>query len=448
MKRFVCAGFMLAASWLQGSPARCYEAAPAAQPRLRSERVKTVVQIPGLVAFWDFVAREGGGQRRFIAHVPAGAGNAYPLDAGNYVLDYWGVGRVATYADFPLLGRGPFGEAILIRKEADRDFRPFLFVPRSRLHDSPLDIKGPEVSLTVVVWATWEGGNHGLAGIWHEGTDLKMDATVGIQRVERGQRQYALFAGLSMPGTACGHISENGAASFTGPYALHKCNSGDTATAVAIDADIATLDRSWHTFATTFDHRQSEIRGWLDGRATECWVDDPARTLPLPAKAWLQGRLRRIPGQQPGEDPSFPEDQFYNPPEDVAVSARTVSETATERVQVREYPYTRVTVTEVKGPDGEWMESDRQLEAIRVNPWWYPHSIYEPKEDGSGGPFTIGRVIHSARSSGFSGWIGGVAVYHRVLAPAEMAALAGCAEPPVSVSPEKGGQVPTGPPPR
>jgi hypothetical protein len=71
MKRFVCAGFMLAASWLQGSPAQCYEAAPAAQPRLRSERVKTVVQIPGLVAFWDFVAREGGGQRRFIAHVPA-----------------------------------------------------------------------------------------------------------------------------------------------------------------------------------------------------------------------------------------------------------------------------------------------------------------------------------------------------------------------------------------
>jgi len=84
-----------------------------------------------------------------------------------------GAARDATYEDFPLLGRGPFGEAILIRKEADRDFRPFLFVPRSRLHDTPLDIKGPQASVTVVVWATWESGNHGLAGIWHEGTDLK-----------------------------------------------------------------------------------------------------------------------------------------------------------------------------------------------------------------------------------------------------------------------------------
>jgi hypothetical protein len=430
MERFIIPGLVIATSWLMASPARCDESAPSAAARLRQERVETVVRIPGLVAFWDFVAREGDGQRRFIAHVPAGADNAYPLDAGNYVHDYWGAGRDATYEDFPLLGRGPFGEAILIRKEADRDFRPFLFVPRSRLHDTPLDIKGPQASVTVVVWATWESGNHGLAGIWHEGTDLKMDATVGIKRVERGQRQYALFAGLSKPGTACGHISENGAASFTGPYALHKCNSGDAATAVAIDADPATLDRSWHTFATTFDRERCEMRGWLDGKSTERWFRDPAHSLALPTKAWLQGRLRKIPGQQPGEDPSFPEDQFYNPPEDVPVSVKTVSETAVERVQVREYPYTRVQVTDVKGPDGQWTESDRQLEAIKVNPWWYPHGIYEPKPDGSGGPFTIGRVIHSARSTGFSGWIGGVAVYDRPLDAAEMAALARCAAPP------------------
>jgi len=135
MERFIIPGLVIATSWLMASPARCDESAPSAAARLRQERVETVVRIPGLVAFWDFVAREGDGQRRFIAHVPAGADNAYPLDAGNYVHDYWGAGRDATYEDFPLLGRGPFGEAILIRKEADRDFRPFLFVPRSRLHD-------------------------------------------------------------------------------------------------------------------------------------------------------------------------------------------------------------------------------------------------------------------------------------------------------------------------
>ena len=33
----------------------------------------------------------------------------------------------------------------------------------------------------------------------------------------------------------------------------------------------------------------------------------------------------------------------------------------------------------------------------------------------SGGPFTIGRVIHSSHSVGFTGWIGGVAVFDRAL---------------------------------
>lgn len=66
----------------------------------------------------------------------------YPLTAANYILDYWGSEREATYAGFPPLGRGPLGLAIRIVKEPDADFRPLLFVPRSRLHDAPLDIKG------------------------------------------------------------------------------------------------------------------------------------------------------------------------------------------------------------------------------------------------------------------------------------------------------------------
>jgi len=117
------------------------------------DRVATVTKTPGLVAFWDFVRREEGGEKRFLAHVAAGATNEYALDAANYVKDYWGAGPEATYADFPLMGRGPFGEAIRIRAEEDPDFRPFLHVPRSRLHDSPLDIKGAGKSVTVVVRA-------------------------------------------------------------------------------------------------------------------------------------------------------------------------------------------------------------------------------------------------------------------------------------------------------
>lgn len=100
---------------------------------LAADPVSTVTGTPGLVAFWAFVKREPSGQQRFNAHVRAGATNDYPLEAANYIKDYWGAGRQATYADFPQLGRGPFGSAIRIVKETDPDFRPFLFVPRSRL---------------------------------------------------------------------------------------------------------------------------------------------------------------------------------------------------------------------------------------------------------------------------------------------------------------------------
>ncbi len=110
--------------------------------------VRTVTGTRGLVAFWDFVNREPEPPHRFTAHVPLGQSNHYPLDVANYIKDYWGTGRAATYADFPQLGRGPFGNAIRIAKETDPDFRPFLFVPRSRLHDTPLDIKGSGKSVS------------------------------------------------------------------------------------------------------------------------------------------------------------------------------------------------------------------------------------------------------------------------------------------------------------
>jgi hypothetical protein len=76
--------------------------------------------------------------------------------------------------------------------------------------------------------------------------------------------------------------------------------------------------------------------------------------------------------------------------------------------------------------DGE--EVERELVGLRLNPWWYPHDIYSPKDAESGGPFTIGRVIHSSRSVGFTGWIGGVAVFDRALSELELKALAALCE--------------------
>lgn len=391
----------------------------------RTASVEVVTATPGLVAFWDFVKREADGEKRFLAHIPDTATNNYPLDAANYIKDYWGAGPAATYADFPLLGRGPFGEAIRIRKEDDPDFRPFLYVPRSRLHDSPLDIKGAGKSVTVVVWAIRESGNHALAGIWHEGTDLKQKETSSIQKVERGQRQYALFAGLNKMGSACGHVSENGASSFLNRYALHKSNSADQSPEVPHDAPAETLDASWQCFAMTFDHKRDELTGWLNGASGDRWLDDPKNDKLISSAylAYMQGHYARRPEIQEGEDPSFPTDQYYNPPEEKIVASKVISETTDERVEWVEYPYTRVRITSNKTADGQWLESERELVGLRLNPWWYPHDLYTPANDGSGGPFTIGRVIHSSRGVGFTGWIGGVAVYDRALSDAELTQL-------------------------
>lgn len=381
------------------------------------DRIAAVTNTPGLVAFWDFTKREAPG-KRFTAHVPAGATNDYALDAGNYVKDLWNAGPEATYADFPLLGSGPFGQAIRIKAETNPDFRPVLQVPRSRLHDSPLDIKGAGKAVTIVVWAIRESGNHALAGIWHEGTDLKEKATATIAKVERGQRQYALFAGLNKEGSACGHVSENGASSFTNKYALHKCNSAEISPKVPHDAAPEVLAKSWQTFAMTFDSKTQQLTGWLNGQSGDRWLENPHKDwlLSYAAKAWLQGRLAKFPGLQEGEDPKFPADQYYNPPEDNPVKVTLLEEKGAKRVELREYAFTKVKVTLTNG-----QEIERELVSLRLNPWWYPHDLYQPKNDGTGGPFTIGRVIHSSRSVGFTGWIGGVAVFDRALTAEELA---------------------------
>ena len=53
----------------------------AAEPA--TDRVATVMNTPGIVAFWDFVKREPDGAHRFTAHVPAGAN---PASAGSKIL--------------------------------------------------------------------------------------------------------------------------------------------------------------------------------------------------------------------------------------------------------------------------------------------------------------------------------------------------------------------------
>lgn len=337
-----------------------------AQPAQRQVR-----RIPGFVALWDFVKRTPDG--RFDAYTAHG--EDFSLDAQNYVRQYWGEGREATYADFPVVSEGPFGQAVVFRDEPDRSFRPLLLVPRTRLHDSGLDRKGPGQSVSMVVWVKRESGNHALAGIWHEGTDLG-----GAARVESGRRQYALFAGLAAnPGAAAAHVSENGARSFGDRYARH----------LAVTRDPIPLGQ-WACVGFVFDHQRHTVTAYLDGQAREYWVENPARH---PFFQWAARAWR-------GE---------FAPPE-----TKAVGRTQTAAGLVVRYPFTRV-------------RADRELVAVRANPAWFPHDLYAPPGPADGGPFTIGRVIHTARSVGFTGAIGGVAVFDRALRPRQMRRLAAIA---------------------
>lgn len=393
---------------------------------VRAERVRDVQRVPGLAAFWDFVAREPG-SGRFVAHTAQGTATAYPLDAVNYVREYWQQGRAATYDDFPRVGRGPFGNALRIRSEQDATFRPTLLLPRERFHGGPLDVGGPGRSVSMVVWIAHEAGTHAVAGIWHEGTDLLHQGRVAA-RVEAGRRQYALFAGLAAnAGAAAVHVSENGRASFGDRYARHLAVTRRLIPSAGASASDEALHAVWSVMGFVFDNERNRVTAYLDGRADDYWIEQELFAHPFfkwPAEAWRQTQLHGQPGLQEGEDPAYPPDQFFAPPEARPVRAQRVSETDGERITELTYEFTRVRQTETRDARGRWQISRRELVALRANPFWFPHDLFRPASSVEGGPFTIGRVIHSGRNVGTTGLLGGVAVYDRALSEAEMRRLA------------------------
>ncbi|MEZ5353804.1 MAG: hypothetical protein R2762_14290 [Bryobacteraceae bacterium] len=379
----------------------------------RLRRINEVTRLPGFAAFWDFVLRDEAG--RFEAWLPNGK-RGLPLDARNYVKDYWGIGRDATLEDFPLLGSGPFGQAIEIRNESDPNFRPVLLLPRSQFHGSAIDVSGPGNSVSMVAWVVHNGGNHAIAGIWHEGTDLSQPGAA-VQRIENGRRQYAIFAGLAANnGASAAHVSENGGPSFGDKYARN----------LAVTSHRIAPAPAWSVVGFTFDNASNTVTAYIDGRATPYWIDNPQQHpfFKWPAEAWRQGKLHSRPGTQDGENPSFPADQYYLPPETKIVRTETISRARTERVILRTFPFTKVRVTLRRDEDGRWTVFGEELVALKVNPFWFAHDLFSPGAAGNGGPFTIGRVIHSSRGVGFTGWIGGVAVFDRALSAAQMRRLA------------------------
>jgi hypothetical protein len=67
-------------------------------------RVATVRQVPGLVAFWDFVNRVDGrnASGNFLAYTAPCDTHRYVLEPRNISYDFWQQGPQSTLADFPL----------------------------------------------------------------------------------------------------------------------------------------------------------------------------------------------------------------------------------------------------------------------------------------------------------------------------------------------------------
>ncbi|ODS86184.1 MAG: hypothetical protein ABS46_01385 [Cytophagaceae bacterium SCN 52-12] len=389
-------------------------------------RVDAVRAVPGLAAFWDFVQREdgAGGKGKFVAVTDVEGERRFPLAPRNISRDFWNDGDEATLADFPLLGRGPFGQAFQIRKPRAQHDLPVLLVPRTDLHNTRIDVKGPGRSVSMVVWLIYQGDTHGIAGIWHEGTDTKPKGIPAETRV-RGQRQYGMFAGLAAnPGAASVHVSENGLTSFGNTYARHLAVAPDKMKKTPTGAAPEQLDAGWTTIGFVYDSEKKIVTAYNDGEALDYWVEEPAKTsFYAPAeRAWRQARLARIPGLQEGEEPDFPHDQFYEPPESRPLKEVVESETANERVVLLTYEFTKVRERRKKS-GRKFVTQERELVALRANPWYFGHDIYAPASAEEGGPFTIGRVIHSNRHGTLEAWFGGVAVYDRVLGVDEMKKL-------------------------
>ena len=391
-------------------------------------RVESVRQTPGLVAFWDFVQREDGlhGSGKFLAYTARGDGHRYVLEPHNISRDFWRDGAEATLADFPLLGRGPFGQAVQFCRPKTKNDLPVLLVPRAVLHDTPLDIKGPGKSVSMVIWLIYQEGDHAIAGIWHEGTDtLGVKEPAAVQ--EQGRRQFGMFAGLAAnPGGVSAHISENGVASFGDRYARHLAATPEKMRRIKSDATPVELDAGWSAVGFVFDSGKQDVTSYLDGMATEFWIENPANHpfYKYAARAWRQAKLARLPSSQPGAGSGFSPDQFYNPPENQPLSEKVVSETADKRIVIRTYEFTKVRVTFHKDGGGKLSDiASTELVALKANPYWFGHDIYAPRTIAEGGPFTIGRVIHSNRHATLSAYIGGVAVFNRALSAEEMARL-------------------------
>ena len=262
--------------------------------------------------------------------------------------------------------------------------------------------------------------------MWHEGTVTPRGEPPVVQ--VPGKRQFGLFAGLQANKGGIGaHISENGGSSFGDIYARHLASEPTKMKQIKPNMKPIQTDKYWNAVGMVFHNEENRVTAYVNGSANEVWVENPkeSRFFQHTYRAWQQGQLSDIDGIQPGEDLNFPKDQFYRPPEDQPVETKVIERTSESVVRLETYPFTKVEVTYELQSDGTLGKPlKRDLVGLKSNPYYFGHDIYAPKTIEQGGPFTIGRVIHSNRHATLSAWIGGVAVFDRALSDKEMKKLA------------------------
>ena len=186
-------------------------------------------------------------------------------------------------------------------------------------------------------------------------------------------------------------------------------------------------DSYWNAVGLVFHNEENRVTAYLNGLTEEVWAENPkaSKFYEHAYRAWQQGQLAAIDGIQPGEDVNFPKDQFYRPPEDEPVETKIIERTSDRIVRLETYPFTKIEATYQVQPDGSLGKLlKRDLVALKSNHYYFGFDIYAHKTMEQGGPFTIGRVIHSNRHATLSAWIGGVAVFDRALSDDEMKRLA------------------------
>jgi hypothetical protein len=215
-----------------------------------SERIATVAQTKGLIAFWDFILTKDG--KWTSHHDPAVIDRGYPVvlrqigDPKAYTPEQWP--HTAEESKLVISDGGPFGKAVRFNQG-----HVFAEVPRAAFDGTPLDLNGLR-PFTMLAWTRFTGKRHLVCGVWDEG---------GWDRYG-GRRQYALFGGLFGSQGTIAHISATGAASFP----QSQLNGSQYARLKAIDGGSFANDQ-WVCLGMSFDPERGEVNAYLNGVRTK-----------------------------------------------------------------------------------------------------------------------------------------------------------------------------------